>query len=82
MARSPRRKRPDPIPRGPLFDVAALRAKLKLSQRGFAAFTGIPLRTVLGWEYGRNAPPPASLLFLRLLDHHPQAVSRMIRALP
>ena len=76
------KKKARPAPNAGPIDIAALRAKLNLSQRGFAAFTRVPLRTVLGWEYGRNAPPPASLMFLLLLDHHPKATVRMIKALP
>jgi DNA-binding transcriptional regulator YiaG len=50
------------------LDVAMIRAKLSLSQAGFAAATGIPHRLVSDWEQGRKKPSAAARAFLLLVD--------------
>lgn len=37
--------------------IQELRAKTNLSQKKFAEYFGIPLRTVQEWEQGRRKPP-------------------------
>lgn len=37
--------------------IQELRAKTRLSQKKFAEYFGIPLRTVQEWEQGRRKPP-------------------------
>ena len=45
-----------------------IRKKMGLSQRRFALYFGLNLRTLQEWEHGRNQPPVYLLgLFIRLL---------------
>lgn len=52
--------------------VRAVRAKLGLSQKAFAARIGTPVATLRDWEQGRFVPPGAVLCLLRLLVAHPK----------
>ena len=51
--------------------VAALRARLGLSQAAFAAELGVRQQTVSEWETGRYRPRGASARMLRLLAERP-----------
>ena len=39
-------------------DIKSLRKTTGMTQREFAEYFNIPLRTLQGWESGRFAPPP------------------------
>lgn len=39
-------------------DIKSLRKAAGMTQREFAEYFNIPLRTLQGWESGRFAPPP------------------------
>ena len=54
--------------------VAAIRAKLRLSQPEFANLLSVGVGTVRNWEQGRRQPTGATRLLLRLADHHPKIV--------
>ena len=70
-------KRPDA---NGLVDVKAIRARLGLSQRGFAERFGLSLRTLQDWEQGRYAPDTATTVLLRVIAHNPSAVISALEA--
>lgn len=54
--------------------VAAVRAKLRLSQVQFARAFGISVDTLQNWEQGRRRPTGPAKVLLRVADRHPKAV--------
>jgi putative transcriptional regulator len=54
--------------------VAAIRAKLNLSQNAFAAAFGISPATLRNWEQGRRQPTGAARMLLKVAAKHPKAV--------
>lgn len=54
--------------------VAAIRARLKLSQTEFASAFGISTATLRNWEQGRRQPSGAARVLLRIAAKHPKAV--------
>jgi putative transcriptional regulator len=58
-----------------LIDVAAIRAKQKLSQGAFATRYGFSLRTLQEWEQRRTHPDGAARAYLTVIDRNPKAVS-------
>jgi putative transcriptional regulator len=52
----------------------AVRSKLKLSQKQFAALLGVSQRTVEKWEQGIAKPSGAARSLLIVADKNPQAV--------
>ena len=54
--------------------VAAIRAKLHLSQAKFATAFGISPATLRNWEQGRRQPSGAARVLLRVAAKHPKAV--------
>lgn len=61
------------------IDVAALRARLNLSQAKFAALLGISARTLEGWEQQRRRPDGPARVLLRVAARHPEAVLDTVR---
>ncbi|WP_417407902.1 NadS family protein [Hoeflea sp.] len=59
-------------------DVAAIRKKLRLSQRDFAENFGLPVGTVRDWEQERRSPDRAALVLLRVIAKDPDAVRRAL----
>ena len=60
--------------------VAAIRAKLRLSQPAFASAFGISTGTLRNWEQGRRQPSGAARVLLRVADRHPEAVLEAVAA--
>ena len=60
------------------LDVRRIRQKLDMTQRGFADYFGVNLRTVQDWEQGRRVPSGASRNFLLVIDREPEAVHRAL----
>ena len=54
--------------------VAAIRAKLKLSQAQFARAFGISLDTLQNWEQGRRKPHGPAKVLLTIADRQPDAI--------
>jgi len=54
--------------------VAAIRTKLRLSQREFSSAFGISPATLRNWEQGRRQPSGAARVLLRVAAKHPKAV--------
>ncbi len=63
----------DLIDKGSL-DVAALRARFKLSQPKFAALLGISVATLQNWEQKRRQPEGPAKVLLRVAAAHPDAL--------
>jgi putative transcriptional regulator len=59
---------------------AAIRSRLDMTQREFAALLNIPLRTVQGWEAGRRRPDPAAVTLLRVAATAPQVLRSLLKA--
>lgn len=53
------------------------RAGLRLSRRGFHAFTGIEPSLMRAWERGRMVPPSYALVLLRLIAQSPDLIARV-----
>ena len=54
--------------------VAAVRARLGLSQAQFSRALGISLDTLQNWEQGRRQPTGPARVLLRIAVRHPKAV--------
>ena len=63
-------------------DVKALRAKLGLTQRDFAARYGFKLSAVQSWERKsqRRRPERPARILLKVIDKEPEAVERALSA--
>ncbi|WP_051439882.1 type II toxin-antitoxin system MqsA family antitoxin [Methylobacterium sp. 10] len=59
-------------------DVKAIRAKLGMSQREFAACFGLPLESLRNWEQDKRVPQTTALVLLRLIDNDPEYVRRAL----
>ena len=55
-------------------DVKRIRAKLHLSQGGFASLLGISVRTLQNWEQGSRVPVGPSRKLLEVADAHPEVL--------
>jgi putative transcriptional regulator len=64
----------------PDLDVAAVRAKTKLSQGDFARAFGVPVGTLQGWEQKRRRPEGPARALLTLIDHDPVSVVNTLTA--
>lgn len=65
-------------PEPPDLDVAAIRAKLGLTQEQFAQLCGVSVATLRNWEQGRRRPTGPSRALLNLVDLEPQAALRAV----
>jgi len=61
------------------LDVAAIRAKTKLSQEKFARAVQISPHTLRNWEQGRRAPEGPARALLTAIDRAPAAVMAALR---
>ena len=66
--------------RVPRLDVAAIRAKLGMTQARFAETFGVSVGTVRNWEQGRRAPRGPARVLLLVIDAEPLAVRRALDA--
>jgi putative transcriptional regulator len=64
----------------PAKRVKEIRRKVARTTRQFENVTGVPARTVEGWEQGRNLDAPARAL-LRIIDKEPEAAKRALAAM-
>ena len=60
------------------IDVAAVRARLGLSQARFAHRFGFPVSTLRHWEQGVRKPRGCALALLHVIDYHPAVATRAI----
>lgn len=59
-------------------DVAAVRARLGLTQAQFAAHFGFSVATLRHWERGDRRPQGPALVLLKLIERDPAAVMRAL----
>ena len=59
-------------------DVKAVRQKFGMSQKQFAEFLMISVRTLQKWEQGEREPDGASHTLLRVMEKEPEAVKRAL----
>ena len=60
-------------------DVRRIRKKFKITQKVFAEYFGVNIRTVQDWEQGRRAPSGAAKVLLVVIDNEPVAVRRALK---
>lgn len=60
------------------IDVAAVRAKLHLSQELFAQYFGVSLRTIQEWEQHRRMPTATARNFLKVIAKVPAIVHKIL----
>lgn len=59
-------------------DVRAIRAKLGLTQKEFAARFCLDVDSVRNWEQGRYDPDPYTRILLKVIEQHPEAVEEVL----
>jgi putative transcriptional regulator len=59
-------------------DVAAIRAKLGLTQESFAARFGFSRGAVRDWEQGRKVPEASARILLKVIDRRPDVVLEVL----
>lgn len=62
-------------------DVKAIRARLNLSQEGFARRFGFSLAAVRDWEQSRRQPEQAARVLLMVIDRAPDVVVDVLSAM-
>lgn len=62
----------------PILDVAAIRAKTRLSQPAFADSVGVSVGTLRQWEQRRRSPDGPARVLLAMVDHRPTIVLEML----
>ncbi len=63
-------------------DVAAIRAKLGLTQAAFAEQFGVSVGTLRNWEQGLRLPEGPARTLLTIIDKEPAAVARALSTRP
>lgn len=61
------------------MDVKAIRTKLGLTQRAFAARFGFSVNTLRHWEHGTRRPEGPTRAYLLVIDRAPDAVRKALR---
>jgi hypothetical protein len=67
--------RPKPLPP---IDVAAVRIRLRMTQRMFATVFGFPLTTLRHWEQETRKPTGAALVLLHVIRQNPGLVRQTL----
>jgi putative transcriptional regulator len=61
-------------------DVKAIRTKLQVSQKEFARYFGVSIRTIQEWEQHRRTPSTIARNFLKVIEKAPKAVLKALAA--
>jgi putative transcriptional regulator len=61
------------------IDTAAIRKRLKLTQKEFAARYRIPVATLRDWEQGRRVPDAPARALIAAIREEPEAVRRALK---
>lgn len=69
---------PDPPPVYTAGDVQRVRARLNLSQAGFARLLQVSSRTIQSWEQGTRTPSPSSARLIQFIEN-PRLLSRVVQ---
>jgi putative transcriptional regulator len=72
----------DPAPEFSAHRIAAVRAKLGLTQPVFAGLLNVSPETVKAWEQGKSPPLGAAKRLLQLADSHPAALLEAVHFYP
>jgi putative transcriptional regulator len=59
---------------------AAIRARLEMTQKEFAALLNVSIRTVQDWEIGRRKPDGPARSLLRVVAYAPETVLKALRS--
>lgn len=59
-------------------DVKDVREKLHVSQKEFAGYFGVSIRTIQEWEQHRRTPTTIALNFLKVIDKAPKTALRAL----
>jgi putative transcriptional regulator len=59
--------------------IKGIRNRMELSQAAFAHLFGFDVTTLRSWEQGKRVPGNDSCLLLKLINHDPNAVLRLIK---
>ncbi len=62
------------------INVKAIREKLHISQKEFAGYFGVSVRTLQEWEQHRRTPTTIARNFLKVIDKAPKAVLKALAA--
>jgi len=62
------------------IDVKVIREKLHVSQKEFAAYFGVSVRTIQEWEQHRRTPTTIARNFLKVIEKAPKAVLKALAA--
>jgi transcriptional regulator with XRE-family HTH domain len=60
-------------------EIVALRERLRLTQRQFASWFGLPVATLRHWELGNRRPAGPALVLLEVIRDNPRAVLLAVR---
>ncbi len=60
-------------------DVRAIRTRLRLTQRAFAARFGFSINTLRHWEQGKREPEGPTRAYLLVIERAPKAVEKALR---
>jgi DNA-binding transcriptional regulator YiaG len=60
-------------------EIRAVRERLRLTQRQFAAWFGFPTATLRHWERGNRQPTGSALVLLSVIRDNPRAVIQTVR---
>lgn len=59
-------------------DVRAIRQKLGMSQKAFAAQFGLKLESLRNWEQDKRVPETSARVLLTIIDRQPEAVKKAL----
>jgi putative transcriptional regulator len=62
------------------IDVKSVRHKLHLSQKEFASYFGVSVRTIQEWEQHRRSPTATARNFLKVIEQAPKIVQKALAA--
>ncbi len=62
------------------IDVKSIREKLHVSQKEFAGYFGVSVRTIQEWEQHRRTPTTIARNFLRVIEKAPKEVLKALAA--
>jgi putative transcriptional regulator len=61
------------------IDVKAIRVRLRMTQKLFAARFGFSINTLRHWEQGKREPEGPTRAYLLVIDRAPEAVQKALR---
>jgi DNA-binding transcriptional regulator YiaG len=68
------------VRRPPEVDVKAIRTRLGLTQKEFAARFGLDVDSIQNWEQGRFEPDRSSRILLKIIELNPKSVDEVYGA--